>query len=433
MNKNVLIIDDSAFILSVVEKALRKGIPNLTIYTAASFSEAEAILGTVFFHAAVVDVVLPDAPDGDAIDLTLSHEIPTIVLTGNSSSELQRLILDKNIIDFILKNNSSNISYVVFAIKRILENYSTNVLVVDDAKSMRNLVSKLLRKLHLNVFEAEDPVQALALMEEQDCKFSMVITDYEMPNMDGLEFTLRLRQNYRKDILSIIALSAADVPGLSAKFLRHGASDFLQKPFDQEDLFVRINSNLELLDMFEYEREMSIKDRATLLHSRQYLYERFPYVVQTIDKNNTLLGFALIDIDNLRDINDEYGFDAGDAVIMRLAEHLHECSMPDAIISRFSGQVFAILTEVEEEEFFMRSLENIRHIVEHEKLEYKKSIISTTVSIGAYCGAKESSQEVTYWAEDYVRMAKSHGRNCIKHSPLRKLEEGVDVDALQQT
>lgn len=412
-NRNILIVDDSTFILSIVERALIKEFDTITIHKAQSFSQAEEITQRVFFHAAIVDVTLPDAPDGAAVDLTIALGIPTIVLTGTDDTQIQKDILSKNIFDLILKNNSNNLPYVVFSIKRILKNYCTNVLIVDDSRSTRNLIAKLLKKLHLTVHEAEDPIEAFEILANPAHQIALVLTDYEMPQMNGLEFTLLLRQTYRKDRLSIIALSAVEDKGLPARFLKHGANDFLQKPFDQDELYVRINSNLELLEMFNQHKEITNKDHLTGLFSRQYFFEHAAIQLAEAHKTDQALSVTIFDIDHVKIINQEYGYEAGDTLIKGLADMIISIYPKSTLVARLGGEKIYVLESHTILENSLKYAEKVRQKIEQLRIHYKNTILSFTVSGGLYFGLPASMYELLESANSKLKKAKRSGKNRI--------------------
>ena len=76
-----------------------------------------------------------------------------------------------------------------------------------------------------------------------DKKFDLILTDYNMPNMDGLELTLKIREEYDKDELGIIILSSNNEPEIASQFLKIGANDFINKPYNEIEVLTRINSN----------------------------------------------------------------------------------------------------------------------------------------------------------------------------------------------
>ena len=101
----------------------------------------------------------------------------------------------------------------------------------------------------------------------------MVISDYFMPGMDGVELTRRIRHRHRKDQLAVIGISAYGNTILSARFIKNGANDFLNKPFSSEEFYCRVTQNLEMLEYIQKLRETSIRDPLTGLFNRRRFFE----------------------------------------------------------------------------------------------------------------------------------------------------------------
>lgn len=410
---HVLIIDDSSFVLNVVEKALHKEIPELTVHKAKSLFEANALLKINTYHAAVIDINLPDSRQGEAIDAVTSKNIPAIVLTANIDESIREIVLQKNIVEFVAKSDPNNISYVAFITKRILNNYDTTVLVVDDFKSSRSFIVKQLQKLHLNVLEASSALEAIELLNRHEHNISMVLTDYDMPDMDGLEFTFYLRQHYRKDVLSVIAISAISGQGLSTQFLKYGANDFLHKPFTIEELTVRINSNLELLEMFHEKKELASRDFLSGLYNRRYFIEHGHLIVKRAARYEYPVAVAIIDIDHFKRINDTHGHDSGDIAIQATANMLEECLRKSDLLARYGGEEFCMMMEDLTREQVEHVTEKIRHQFESFRLKLATDTIGFTVSIGVYYGEAVSLESMIKIADEALYTAKETGRNKV--------------------
>lgn len=411
--QNVLIIDDSGFVLNVVEKALHREIPELTVHKAKSLLEANNLLEKYNYHAAIVDINLPDSCQGEAIDAVAAKGIPVIVLTANIDQSIYEIVLQKNIVEFIVKSDPRNIAYVAFTVKRILRNYETTVLVVDDSKSSRSYIVKSLQKLYLNVLEAPSANDAIKILKNTENNISMVLTDYDMPEIDGLEFTFYLRQQYRKDTLSVIALSANEDKGLSTKFLKLGANDFLLKPFTMEELTVRVNSNLEILDIFKEKSELASRDFLSGLHNRRYFMDKGNLLVKQLELEECSLMVAMIDIDHFKRINDTYGHDIGDMAIKSTASILQECFRKSDLIARYGGEEFCILVDNQTIEQVKHVTEKIRDKFENYILKILSGDVNFTVSLGVYYGKAMSLELMIKKADEALYTAKNTGRNRV--------------------
>jgi diguanylate cyclase (GGDEF)-like protein len=410
---HVLIIDDSSFVLNVVEKALHKEIPELTVHKAKSLFEANELLKVNNYHAAIIDINLPDSRQGEAIDAVTSKNIPAIILTANIDESIREIVLKKNIVEFVAKSDPNNISYVAFITKRILNNYDTTVLVVDDFKSSRSFIVKQLQKLHLNVLEASSALEAIELLNNHENTISMVLTDYDMPDMDGLEFTFYLRQHYRKDVLSVIAISAIEGQGLSTQFLKYGANDFLHKPFTIEELTVRINSNLELLEMFNEKKELASRDFLSGLYNRRYFIEHGHLIIKKMARYEFPVAVAIIDIDHFKRINDIHGHDIGDIAIQATANMLEECLRKSDLLARYGGEEFCMMMENLTREQVEHVTEKIRDQFESFHLKLPAETLTFTVSIGVYYGKSGSLESMIKIADEALYTAKKTGRNKV--------------------
>ncbi len=247
--KNILIVDDSKFILAYVEDVLKHQ-QDVTITKSRSYQETKTLLENAKYHVAVLDLNLPDAQNGEIVDLVQEYNIPIVVLTASMNDRVRKIILEKNILEYVPKQNPKNIAYVASIVKRALSNYTTNVLIVDDSRSTRLLLRMELEEMHLNVIEATSAKEAIAFMKSTSLPISMVITDFELTGMNGMELTMELREKYSKSHLSIIAVSGSEDEEVATDFLKHGANDFIKKPFSAKELATRININLDIIDLF---------------------------------------------------------------------------------------------------------------------------------------------------------------------------------------
>jgi len=263
--KKVLIVDDSETILSLLKTEI-KFHESIDPYYATSYKEAMYLIREHRgkFHAALLDLNLPDAPNGEIVKLANANKIPAVILSASINEELKNDVMKKDVVDFILKDDPASIKFAVNAILRTLKNYDTTILVVDDSQLYRQTLRESLSRIHLNILEAEDGVQALEMIQKHP-NISLVITDYEMPNMTGTELTYNLRKEYLKDELAIIAMSSLTREDVVSSFLRFGANDFINKPFTHNEVITRINSNLELIDLFQTIKDLANKDPLSLL------------------------------------------------------------------------------------------------------------------------------------------------------------------------
>lgn len=247
--ETLLIIEDSPLQAKIIRKHIQMYTPFAAL-VAHTMAEAEAVLSrhAAELFVAVIDLNLPDAPDGEAADLCLSWKVPSIVLTASFNAEIRARFIERNVVDYFFKGSIQDMNPMLMSIQRVFKNQSMTALIVDDSRSQRGVLRHLLQVQRLNVVEAGDGEEALRVMAETG-NISLVLTDYQMPRMNGLDLVRELRNTYAPNELAVIGVSGVGSGPLTAQFLKHGANDFLTKPFEVEEFYWRVNQTLEMLDM----------------------------------------------------------------------------------------------------------------------------------------------------------------------------------------
>lgn len=409
--KEILLVDDSKFIQAIVNDSL-SGIKNAKITSAYTLAETKALLDENHYDIAIVDVNLPDAPSGEAIFETTKHGIPVVVLTAGMGKKIKDIILQDRIIEYVTKSDPQTIKYVNTVVQRVLKNMDATVMVVDDSATSRVIMQGYLEKLKINVIEAKDAIVALEMMERYKNEISLVITDNEMPGMSGMEFVTKLREKYSKDQLGIIAISGGNKP-VANEFLRHGANDFLKKPFTFDEFSSRVNLNLELIDLFKQIKDNANKDFLTGMYNRRFFLEASKAAILKAKRKDNDLGVVMIDIDFFKKINDKYGHFAGDVAIKEVSNILERHLRSSDLISRFGGEEFCILLEDIELKNLQTRMENIREAFEKNIIHVDDQEFSYTVSIGVFFGLKDSMEDMLKVADECLYKAKNSGKNKV--------------------
>lgn len=247
--QKILVIEDSHVQAKIICRHL-EAMTTFSTVSADSLEEATRVLNTMRdeIFAAVVDLNLPDAPYGEAVDLVQSHGLAAIVLTATFKDDVRDALLARNVADYVLKESIVVLDDVESKIERLFKNQFIKALVVDDSRTARNTVRNLLEIQNYHVLEAENGKQALEVLDANP-DIKLIVTDYEMPVMDGYELTSEVRRRYKKQQLAIVGISGAGESAMTAKFLKHGANDFLHKPFAAEEFSWRVNQTVELVEI----------------------------------------------------------------------------------------------------------------------------------------------------------------------------------------
>ncbi|BFM47988.1 response regulator [Marinomonas sp. THO17] len=402
----VLVVEDSPVVLKVLNHLLSQN-PKFVPVLCACYEEAKAKIenASMTFFAAIVDLHLPDAENGEIVDLVLSHQIPCVVLTGNFDDYQRLNLLNKGVLDYITKDSRYSFNHVIKVIDRLRKNQDVKVLVAEDSSTSRLFIKILLEQYRFKVVEAEDGREALAKLEE-DHSIRMLITDYNMPHINGYDLVRMLRHNTRFQDLVIIGLSSEGDSSLSAKFIKAGANDFLKKPFYHEEFNCRVVHNLESQEMLETIRELANIDSLTRLKNRRYLFDDGEKMFRKAMPNAS---FAMLDLDHFKKVNDTYGHVVGDALLQAIGQEVL-AHFPNLLACRFGGEEFCVAAD-ESVESLMPKLEAFMDSIRVK--EFTEAKIHVTFSIGVCGGEFSSLDDAIRIADDNLYRAKRLGRDRI--------------------
>jgi len=397
---NILIVDDSKTILN----RLKIGIENelgLKVYTAASMKEcADLILKHKGdFTLALLDYNLPDAQNGEIISFINKFKIPSILLTGSQLEKKDDIFKNANLIDYVLKNGSYAIDYTIAIVKRFILNSKIEILIVDDSKTFAAKMESLCKKYNLNTTINYSAIDALETIKQRP-DIKVILVDYMMPKMDGLQFTMELRKSYKKDEVAIIALSGTSEKEIVASFLKYGANDFLYKDFTNEEFIARVNNNIEVIELFDYTQDKSKKDPLTGLFNKRYILEIGRDIYERATSKKTLLATLMIDINDFNVLCDSYGHDVGDEAIKHVGKILNQNLNQDSIVSRFGSDQFCILFKNRAFAEIIDTFEEIKSIIKNTPLKIGDSVYNITVSIGANIDFTNSLEEMIDLADE---------------------------------
>lgn len=410
----ILVVEDSRFFNNLVSTAVQGRI-GADVVRAMSLAEAkEAVTGRADeFGLALVDLVLPDAGDGEAVDWLAEQNVPSIIFTGVFSADLRERLLVQNVIDYVVKDTPSSLDYLLDLVERLHRNRAVKVMIVDDSRLARRQAANLLRSYQFQVFEAESGARALRLLEEHP-DIRLIVTDQHMPEMSGVEMVKRMRATHAQDRLAIIGLSSGGNSLLSAQFIKFGANDYLNKPFLPEEFFCRVMQNVRVLEMVDRLTDLATKDALTGIHNRRFLFEAGKTVFANAKREHLSLAVAMIDIDFFKKINDSFGHDGGDMVLKHVARLLRANCRQSDIVARMGGEEFTILAFNMDAAAVDGFFEQLRANIESETIIRAAKKIPVTVSIGVCHGLGDSMDGMLKLADDMLYRAKQNGRNRVE-------------------
>ena len=393
----ILILENSKDYSKLIKSSIEKYFIFTKCDIAYSFSDLKKI--DKKYDLYIIDYILPDTKEDEHIKYLLNQKSKIIVMTQYINKIYQASFVD-DIVDFIIKDDISIINYLVRLVKRIYKNQFKNVLIVDDSKAIRNYQKKFLNLLNLNVFEAKNGAEALEVIQKENINF--VITDIEMPKLNGVEMVKEIRKTKKIDELPILVVSSNDKLFVTFQILKLGANDFIKKPFDKNEYIIKVNNLLDIYDsLINYKEERTI-DGLTKVYNRFFLENNFERTFKFYEQK----AIVMLDIDFFKKINDTYGHQTGDKILAYFAEHIKNNLRKDDLIIRYGGEEFLIFmpnTTKEEAYIILHKIKNSLNAVDGIKFTFSAGIANEG----------ETMAEMIKIADERLYEAKKTGRDKI--------------------
>ncbi len=411
----VLVVEDSRSVAALLAGRIEGelGLGTVVAGSRAQAREALAEHGGRLV-AAVLDLHLPDAPDGEVVgDVVGQGELPALVLTAGIEDDLRDHLIHSGVCDYVIKTAPDAIETALAGVRRIHRNQGVGVLVVDDSRTARAYLVELLRRWGYRCYQASGGEEALRAVEQAQGGIRLVLCDQNMPGMDGETLIRRLRQHYPPQRLGIIGVSSHGSGTLSARLLKAGANDFLTRPFLEEELSVRVNLNVDLLELLREAEANARCDPLTGLANRRYLDELAEQIAETGRRTQQPLAAVVVDLDHFKAINDRVGHFGGDALLQAVADRLRGTVRRADVLVRAGGEEFYVVTLGLDSAGAAALGERIRSGIELLEVGHGGEDLAVTASIGVASLDGGSVEAVLEAADRAMYAAKEAGRNRV--------------------
>jgi diguanylate cyclase (GGDEF)-like protein len=301
---------------------------------------------------------------------------------------------------------------------------TNSVLIIDDSEAVRERIIKTLESFNLfeRYYEAEDGLEGFKKLLSSPV--DIILCDLEMPRIDGFRFLNMLKSRPELQDTPVILLTSRDDRDLKIKGLEQGASDYITKPFDAEELVARVRVHLKIKNLQdglkrtnELLLELSNTDHLTGLFNRRYLMEALGKEVQRNLRKKGDLSLIILDIDHFKQVNDAYGHLQGDSVLQKVALLFQKELRAYDTAARYGGDEFiAVLPDATlEEAAFVAN--RVRTSIQANRFSGPLSKLSLTVSIGVAWFSSPGCTSVDSFiklADDALYRAKVNGRNRVE-------------------
>jgi two-component system cell cycle response regulator len=309
------------------------------------------------------------------------------------------------------------------------------VLIAEDDAVSRLILKRAVETLGHECLVATDGTEAWELFRANDV--DVVISDWMMPGLDGLELCRRIREQPGSVYTYFVLLTALSERRDFLTGMQAGADDYLTKPLDRDELSVRLlaadritslhrrlaEQNAELERLNRMVAESARTDPLTGLGNRLRLREDLDALQARVERYGHSYALVLYDVDHFKAYNDRYGHLAGDRVLFQVAAALEkECRRGDGPY-RFGGEEFLVVLPEQDAERAMIAVERVRQAIIALGIPHEDSQPSGVVTISAGVailrpGESRSYEEVVREADEALYRAKRQGRNRAElHDP----------------
>jgi two-component system, cell cycle response regulator len=297
------------------------------------------------------------------------------------------------------------------------------ILIADDDSVSRRVLEAMLLKWGHEVVAVCDGTQAWQVVQKPDAPDLMVL-DWMMPGMDGVEICRRARELVREIRPYIILLTARQQSKDLVNGIMAGADDYVIKPFEAEELKVRIhagerilNLQIESLAVKEALRRQATHDALTGLLNRQAILEMVERELDRSRRTGAPVGIVMADIDHFKSINDTYGHQVGDDVLAEVASRMAGEIRPYEGLGRYGGEEYVAVLSGADPEGVRAMAERLRQTVAASEFAIPSGSIPVTLSLGAVSSMQVEQPTLgllVRMADAALYRAKHAGRNRVE-------------------
>lgn len=227
------------------------------------------------------------------------------------------------------------------------------VLVIDDTEAIRRHVVDFLKAQNVfdRFFEAGDGIGGLKVLIEDYAQIDLVLCDLEMPGIDGFKFLdIKHKTKPEFDEIPVIILTSRGEVEKKVQGLDLGASDYLVKPVDDGELLARVRVQLKIKQLQDQLRKknqelerLSNTDSLTGMYNRRHFMDLLRREFERASRYDAPLAFIMMDIDHFKKVNDDLGHQAGDGILIHVADLLHKGLRTGDVVGRYGGEEFAMI------------------------------------------------------------------------------------------
>jgi len=296
------------------------------------------------------------------------------------------------------------------------------VLIADDDAMSRRILQSWLEGWGYQVVVAEDGDRAWSILQQEHAP-ALLILDWVMPGIDGIELCRRIRERQKVAYQYILLATGKDAKEDVVKGLDAGADDYLTKPFERNELRARLRVGLRILTLQEglinardELRFQATHDVLTGIWNRGAVLDFLHRECERAARTQSPTAILMLDLDHFKKINDTHGHLAGDEVLRVVAARISQHVRSYDVVGRYGGEEFLIVLPGCDKNEIERSADRIRLAIGNEPIVTATSELSVTASIGAALlppDGAASENQILLEVDQALYLAKNNGRNRV--------------------
>ncbi len=322
---------------------------------------------------------------------------------------------------------------------RTADKLYVRVLIADDDSISRRMLAKMIEAWGYEVVAAPNGSDAWAILNQPSAP-RLAILDWMMPGMTGPALCRALRDANREPYTYVLLLTARTERQDLIEGMESGADDYVTKPFDADELEVRLRAGRRIVDLQaelvvarEALRDQAMRDPLTCVWNRHAILEALSREMQRSIRDGTPIAVMMADLDLFKRINDSHGHLAGDAVLRGAASRMQACLRAYDLVGRYGGEEFLAVLPGTSRSHAIQLGERLRAAVAGAPFHVRSTPLAATVSVGVSAtdgAAGLTPEDLIRAADQALYQAKMGGRNRVewlsaKGEPLIELASAL--------
>jgi diguanylate cyclase (GGDEF)-like protein len=291
------------------------------------------------------------------------------------------------------------------------------VLAAEDNPVFQSMLRTLLRKWGYDAVLARDGNEAWHALESEDGP-RLAVLDWMMPGMDGVEICRRVRSLSRESYIYILLLTARTESQDLVEGMDAGADDYLTKPFNAQELRVRLRAGRRILDLQDALRRQATYDGLTGLLNRNSILDRLEEEIVRNRRESKPVGLLMVDLDHFKSINDTHGHLTGDAILREAAARMKSAARAYDSLGRYGGEEFLVVLPGCDLHAAINHAERLREVISSVPFSLPQRQLHVTCSIGVISSSALAAEAMIRLADENLYEAKSLGRNRVVAEPM---------------